>query len=107
MRWLASTTAAEPSRDVHHCGACHATFSSETAFDHHRVRGSCLDGLEARGFVRGTLRGTPVWRERARHALPWGHTGKPLPGAERGDPASLSLPGLEAGSVPVAVGPQA
>jgi hypothetical protein len=96
-RWLASTTAAEPSRDVHHCGACHETFASETAFDHHRVRGSCLDGLEERGFVRGTLRGAPVWRERGRQPLPWA-TPTRLPGTEAETVVLLGLPGIEAPS---------
>jgi hypothetical protein len=57
-QWLAGR--GEPSRDLHHCGQCHLSFSSESAFDRHQHRGQCLPppfkGLEVRR--RGDL---DVW----------------------------------------------
>jgi len=41
-RWLAGR--GEPSRELHHCGAdgCHLSFSCESAFGYHQIRGRCL-----------------------------------------------------------------
>jgi hypothetical protein len=38
-RWSGLSTA--------HCGSCHVTFTSVTAFDRHRRGGRCLDPVEA------------------------------------------------------------
>lgn len=41
-RWTATRAA--------HCGGCHATFTSVTGFDRHRVGGACVDPA-TRGLV--------------------------------------------------------
>lgn len=47
-----------------HCGGCHLTLTSLTAFDRHRKGGRCNDpasvGLVAREKPFGTLWGTPA-----------------------------------------------
>ena len=51
-RWAGSNTA--------HCGACHVTLSSVTAFDRHRRGGECHDPTEV-GLVRIDRAGYHVW----------------------------------------------
>lgn len=40
-----------------HCAACHATFSTASAFDRHRRGGACLDPAAV-----GLVRAGAVWR---------------------------------------------
>lgn len=59
LRWSGTTVA--------HCGACHVTFTSPSAFDRHRTGGGCthpLDaGLHAYDRVWGVTWGRPPRQE--------------------------------------------
>jgi hypothetical protein len=41
-----------PRHELHHCGACHETFSNEGAFDRHQYGGVCTLPVEYRGLER-------------------------------------------------------
>lgn len=64
-----------------HCGGCHLTFTSLTAFDNHRRGQTCNDpatvGLEKREAAFGALWGFPQLSEeqRARMSLRWASAG--------------------------------
>lgn len=50
-------TCRRPAGRQAHCGACHRTFGSVTAFDEHRRGGTCLDPADA-----GMVDRDGVWR---------------------------------------------
>jgi hypothetical protein len=98
FRWETRT---EGVREIQHCGRCHASFGSESTFDLHQVRGSCLDAATCGRFLRGRLGGVEVWRKvRSWEENPWKAAaqvnGASTEGAEAPTPyqgASLSLAG--------------